>query len=60
MSLTKRLVITVLLGALLLFCVFGFMATFEPLDRATQIAWRVGYGVVGLLAIFGIVRTNRR
>ena len=34
----------------LLFCGFGFLATLEPLDRSTQMAWRVIYGMGGFLA----------
>ncbi len=34
--------------AVVLFCGFGFLASFEP---GVAIMWRVGYGVVGLAAI---------
>ena len=46
--------------AVLLFCVFGFMATFEPMDRSVQITWRIVYGVAGASALAGIVRLARR
>lgn len=39
----------------LAFCVFGFMATFEPLDASTQFTWRVIYGLVGLVCLGGLV-----
>ena len=35
--------------AIAAFCVFGFMATFEPTDRTTEfLAFRIGYAVVGV------------
>jgi hypothetical protein len=33
------------------FCVFGFMATFEPLDPTTQLTWRIVYGTVAIACI---------
>ena len=55
-----RMVAMLLLVAFLLFCVFGFMATFEPMDRSVQITWRIVYGVAGASALAGIVRLARR
>jgi len=49
------------LGSLLLlavaaFCVFGFMATFEPTDNVAQfMAFRIGYAVIALGCIVGMV-----
>ena len=48
------------LGSLLLlavaaFCVFGFLATFEPTDNAAQfMAFRIGYSVIGLGCVVGV------
>jgi hypothetical protein len=43
------------------FCGFGFLATFEPLENpATGIVFRIGYSVIGLSAILGIVLLIRR
>jgi len=36
-----------LLG-LFAFCIFGFLATFEPLDPVTQMTWRAIYAIAGL------------
>ncbi len=37
------------------FCVFGFLATFEPSDNATQfIAFRIGYSVIGVGCFVGV------
>ena len=38
------------------FCAFGFLATFEPLDRATQLQWRMIYGVLGGGSLVGMMR----
>lgn len=42
----------ILLAGLLLlpatFCLFGFAATFEPTDAATQWTFRIGYAVAGV------------
>ena len=38
------------------FCVFGFMATFEPTDQpGVFMAFRIGYGVVGVGCLLSIV-----
>ena len=51
-----KLVVTVLGSLLLLaisaFCVFGFLATFEPTDNA--LIFRVGYILIGLSCLVGI------
>jgi len=54
-------VILKLLGSVLLlavagFCVFGFLATFEPLPPAVQWTWRGIYIVLGLACLAGTVR----
>jgi len=59
MKILTRLFFSALCIGVLLFCGFGFMATFEPLDRHVQITWRAVYGIVGLLAVIGIVLLNR-
>jgi hypothetical protein len=55
-----RLVVAVAASLLLLavaaFCLFGFLATFEPTDRQGQfLAFRIGYGVIGVGCVAGIV-----
>lgn len=40
--------LAVVLLAPILFCVFGFAATFEPMDASTQWLYRMIYGAVGL------------
>ncbi|MEM7394591.1 MAG: hypothetical protein AAF492_19830, partial [Verrucomicrobiota bacterium] len=41
MNIVVRLLTSLILGAVVMFCVFGFMATFEPLERGEQITFRV-------------------
>jgi len=46
---------TLLLLAVAAFCVFGFLATFEPKSNTTQfIAFRIGYSVIGLGCLVGV------
>ena len=53
-------IIVAILGSLLLlavavFCVFAFLATFEPIEKTTQfMAFRIGYAVVGLGCVVGV------
>jgi len=53
------LFVALLLCGLAGFCLFGFLATFEPLDTATVITWRITYGILGLLSILGLVLVGR-
>ena len=47
---------TILLLAVAAFCLFGFLATFEPTDTpATFLAFRVGYSVVGIACFVGTI-----
>lgn len=50
-----RLGLSLILTAVLLFCVFGFMATFEPLERSVQIKWRIVYCIIALGCIGGFI-----
>ena len=55
-----RIVTGIICAAVLLFCGFGFLATFEPLERSVQLLWRVIYIVAALAAIATLVFVNRR
>lgn len=44
----------IILLAVLGFCVFGFLATFEPMDATQQLIWRALYGAVGLVCLITI------
>ena len=41
----------IVLLAVLAVCVFGFVATFEPMDATKQWVWRAVYGLGGLACI---------
>ena len=49
-----KLLLALPLLALLAFCAFGFLATFEPLPN--PLPWRLGYALVGTLAAAGLAR----
>ena len=42
------------LSAVAAFCLFGFMATFEPTQRVIA-PWRIGYGLVGSCSLVGVI-----
>ena len=56
MKLTVAIIGSLVLLAVAAFCSFGFLATFEPTERTAQfIAFRIGYGVIGVGSLLGIV-----
>jgi len=55
----SRLVLSLLLLAVSGFCVFGFLATFEPLPPLGQRSWRTGYCIAAVLCVWGIIRLWR-
>lgn len=54
-----RLLMTGLLLAVLACCVFGFMATYEPMRTVTRWTWRALYSVAGLSTLVGIAASWR-
>jgi hypothetical protein len=44
----------------LAFCLFGFLATFEPLEDGRALTWRLVYGGVGALSVLGIALLGAR
>lgn len=47
---------SLVLLAIAAFCVFGFMATFEPTDRPTEsLTFRIGYSVIGIGCLASVV-----
>jgi len=48
---------TLALLAIALFCVFGFLASFEP---GNGLAWKIGYGALGCICLTGAVALLRR
>jgi len=55
MNRAARVMWSLVLLAVLAFCVFGFMATFEPLDVSTQVVWRGIYGLTAVACLGGLV-----
>jgi hypothetical protein len=49
-----RVAMMVILLALIAFCIFGFVATFEPMDPAKAMTWRIIYGVAALASIVAV------
>jgi len=54
-------IVLAIIGSLFLlaaaaFCVFGFLATFEPTNNPGQfMAFRVGYAIIGLGCVTGVI-----
>ncbi len=62
MPIAARIVLAVLLIGIAGYCVFGFLATLEPMHDSV-LAWRIGYGAVGIASLVGavwVIRTARR
>ena len=47
------LLLALVLCVVIAFCLFGFLATYEPWDRDV-VAWRLGYGALAALSVVGI------
>ena len=58
MNRVLRLTLSLLLGALACFSIFGFMATFEPLDQASRMTWRAVYIVLCIASVTGLFMLN--
>jgi hypothetical protein len=55
-----RVLLGLLLVALFVFCIYGFLATFEPLPASVPWLWRCLYAALAAAAAFGLVRVCRR
>ena len=55
-----RILFALFLAAAALFCVFGFVATFEPMPAQAQWIWRVIYGLIFVGNIAGLAHLIRR
>jgi len=54
-----RLFASLVLVSLAGFCLFGFLATYEPVDPASAARWRLVWGTVGGLSVLGLLGTLR-
>ncbi len=52
-----RVLLALVLLAIAAFCVFGFLATYEPVEGA--LLWRVGYGAAIIACLYGMLRLLR-
>ena len=55
-----RFVPVIVLLGILAFSAFGFLATFEPLEREQQVFWRSIYGVCFAASLGGLVWVFRK
>ena len=57
-----RLFLLLLFAAMLLmmatFCLFGFLASFEPTDNA--LVFRIGYAIIGTSSVIGVSHVTRK
>ncbi len=53
-----RLALSLFLGALALLSIFGFLASFEPLELHIRIIWRLVYIVMFVASMAGLLRIN--
>ena len=53
-----RLALSLFLGALALLSIFGFLASFEPLELRIRIIWRVVYIVMFVASMAGLLKIN--
>jgi len=49
-----KVMLALALLALVVFCCFGLLATYEPVEQALE--WRVGYGVALVVCLHGLWR----
>ena len=54
MNVLLRIVLTLPLAGALLFCAFGFLATYEPIEPLVRIAMRLVYGLGAALLAAGL------
>lgn len=58
MNKTARIISAMALLGITAFCIFGFMASFEP-SETSRLPWQIGYGVAGVACIGGAVMLLR-
>lgn len=55
MNLIARAFLTLGLLAILAFCVFGFLASYEYSEPSRRLPWQLGYGTGGAVCLFATV-----
>ena len=59
MPVLLRIMVSLLCVAVVFFCAFGFLATFEPTDQS-PVLWRLIYGCIGAGAAACVIVVNVR
>lgn len=59
MQTSLRIIGAIALLAVASFCSFGFMASYEYTEAFRRLPWQLGYGLVGIACLFGIVAIFR-
>ena len=55
MNLIARAFLTLGLLAILAFCVFGFLASYEYAEASRRLPWQLGYGVGGTVSLISTI-----
>jgi hypothetical protein len=55
MNLVARALLTFGLLAILAFCAFGFLASYEYAEASRRLPWQIGYGIGGAVCLFATV-----
>ena len=55
MNLIARALLTLGLLAILAFCVFGFLASYEYSEASGRLPWQLGYGAVGTVSLISML-----
>jgi hypothetical protein len=60
MKTSHRIAISVLLVILLILCAGGLVATLEPIDKSTELVFKLIYMAGMMVSLSALVITNRR
>jgi len=59
MNYLARLTLSFVFLAIVAFCVFGFMASYEYSEAARRLPWQLGYGTAGMLCLLATLAVWR-
>ena len=55
MNLVARALLTLGLLAIIAFCVFGFLASYEYVEASRRLPWQLGYGTGGAVSLISMI-----
>jgi len=55
MNLIARTLLTLGFVAIFVFCVFGFLASYEYVEAARRLPWQLGYGAGGAVSLISMI-----